>query len=46
MTEEVNETVFSANDDKRIKSIDSITTFVYGTSKDLKCLKKKLNITI
>ena len=33
--EEVNWIVLSANNDKRIKSIDSIETYAYETSKDL-----------
>ena len=34
-TEEVNKTELSANNDKRIQSIDSIETYAYGPSKDL-----------
>ena len=33
-TEQVNKIALSANDDKRIQSIDSIKTYAYGTSKD------------
>ena len=32
-TEDVNKTVLSSNDDKRIESIDSIETSAYGTRK-------------
>ena len=34
-TEEVNKIALSANDDKRIQSIDSIKRYVYGTNKEL-----------
>ena len=34
-TEEVNKITLSANDDKRIQSIDSTETYAYRTSKDL-----------
>ena len=34
-TEEVKKIVLSAKFDKRIQSIDSIETYVYGRSKDL-----------
>ena len=40
-TEEVNKIALSANDDKRMQSIDSIETYGYGTSKDLSCKKKE-----
>ena len=43
---EVNKIVLSANDDKRIRSINSIGTYTYGMSKDLDVKKKKLNVTI
>ena len=33
-TEEINKIALSSNDDKRMKSIDSIETFSYGTSKN------------
>ena len=36
-TEKANKIAFSANNDKRIQSINSIETFAYGTSKDLLC---------
>ena len=39
---EVKKIVLSANDDKRIQSIDSIETYPYGTSKNLVC-KKGIN---
>ena len=45
-TEEVNKIALSANEDKRIKSIDSVETYAYGTSKDLICTHKKLNVRI
>ena len=45
-TEEGNKIALSANHDKRIQSIDSMEKYTYGTSKDLLCIKKKLNITI
>ena len=31
-TEEVNKVLFSANDDKRAQSINSVETYAYGTS--------------
>ena len=31
-TEEVNKTVLSSNDDKRLQTSDKITTYPYGTS--------------
>ena len=33
-TEEINKIALSSNDDKRMQSIDSIETYVYGTGKD------------
>ena len=45
-TEEGNKIALSANHDKRMQSIDSMEKYTYGTSKDLLCIKKKLNITI
>ena len=33
-TEEINKVDLSSNDDKRIKSIDSIESYAYETSKD------------
>ena len=41
-TAEGNKNALSANDDKRIQSIDSIETYAYRTCKDLICKKKKL----
>ena len=38
-TEETNKFELSANNDKRIQSINSIETYAYGTSKDLSCKK-------
>ena len=40
-TEEVNKIALSANDDKRIQSIDSIETYAYGASKKLICKKEE-----
>ena len=34
-TKKVSDIALSANDDKRIKSINSIETYAYGMSKDL-----------
>ena len=34
-TEEINKIALSSNDDRRIQSIDSIETYVFGTRKDL-----------
>ena len=43
-TEEINKIILSSNDDKRMRSIDSIEAYAYGTSKylvsekeDIKC---------
>ena len=33
-TEEINKIAVSSNDDKRMKSIDTIESYPYGTSKD------------
>ena len=41
-TEEINKIVFSSNDDKRILSIYSIETYVYGTSKVLENEKEEI----
>ena len=38
-TAEIKKTALSSNDDKRIRSIDSIETYAYGTSRDLICKK-------
>ena len=37
-----NKIVLSANDDKRIQSIDSIKTYTYGTSNDLVFKKEEV----
>ena len=42
-TEDINKTVLSSNDDKKIQLIDSIETYAYGTSKDLVCNKEEIN---
>ena len=42
-TEEFKEIARSANDDKRIQSIDSIKTYAYRTSKDLVFKKEEIN---
>ena len=34
-TEEINKIALSSSDDNKMKSIDSIETYVYATSKDL-----------
>ena len=41
-TVEINKIALSANDDKRIQSIDSVKTYAYGTSKDLVCRKEEV----
>ena len=38
--EEINKAALSANDDKRIQSIDSIENYEYRTSKDSICKKE------
>ena len=35
-------TTLSANDDERIRSIDSIEPYAYGTSKDLVCREEEI----
>ena len=35
ITEEINKIALSSSDDNKMKSIDSIETYVYATSKDL-----------
>ena len=42
IAEKVNKIALSANDDKRIKPIDSIETYAQGTSKDLACKKEEI----
>ena len=34
-TEEINKIALSSTDDKRMRSIDSIETYAYGTNKDV-----------
>ena len=41
-TEEINQIASSSNDDKRSKSIHSIETYAYGTSKDLVSDKEEI----
>ena len=41
-TEEINKTVLSLNDDKKMQSIDSIETYAYGTSKVLVSEKEEI----
>ena len=41
-TEEIQKITFSSDDDKRIKSITLIETYVYGTSKGLMCKEEKM----
>ena len=43
-TEKINKIALSSNDDKRMRSIDSIETDAYGTRKDL--IGKKENVII
>ena len=40
-TEEANKIAVSANNDKRIQSIEWIETYAYGTSKNLVCKKEE-----
>ena len=44
-TEEINKICLSSNYDKRLHSIGSIETYVYGTVKVLISQKKRLNDT-
>ena len=39
-TEEINKITLSSSNDKSMQSIESIETYAYGTSKDLKCEKE------
>ena len=41
-TKEINKIALSSNDDKRIKSIDLVETYVYGTKKDLIGKKREI----
>ena len=41
-TEVINKIALSSHDDKRMRSIDLIETYAYGTSKDLICMKEKI----
>ena len=41
-TEEINTTVLSSNDDKRIQSIDFVETYPYRMSKDLISEREKI----
>ena len=41
-TEEINKIALSSNDDKKIKSIDSVKTYANGMKKDLVCKNKKI----
>ena len=41
-TEEVGKIALSANNDKRIQSIDLIHTYVYGMNKDPECKKEEI----
>ena len=43
-TEEINKIALSSNGDKRMKSIDSIERYAYGTSKDLVSKKKRIDV--
>ena len=43
-TGEVTKISLSANDDKRVQSIDSIETYTYGRNKDLVCKKKRMYV--
>ena len=45
-TEKTNKIVLSSNDGKRMQSIDSTETCVYGTSKDLVSGKKRLKVIV
>ena len=43
-TEEVNKIALSANDDKKIQSLESIETNAYGTRKELLCEKEEIKM--
>ena len=45
-TEEINNIALNSNYDKRMRSIDSIETCAYGSSKDLISKKEKSNVII
>ena len=40
--EVIDKVALSSNNDERMRSIDSIETYAYGTSKTLKCRKEKI----
>ena len=46
LTKEINKIASSSNSDKRIHSIYSLQTNVYGTKKMYDARKKKLNVII
>ena len=43
-TEEVNKIALSANDDKKIQSLESIETNAFGTRRDLLCQKEEIKM--
>ena len=45
-TEVINKIALSANDDKRIQSIDSTETYAYGMNEDITYAKEKLKVII
>ena len=42
-TEEINKTVLSSNDDKKLQTFDRITTYPYGTNTFKTCESEMLN---
>ena len=44
-TEDINKTALNSNDDKRMKLINLIETYAYGTSKDLVSEKEEIKCT-
>ena len=43
-TEEVNKIALSSNDDKRLQTVDKITTYPYGTSATIVCESEILRV--
>ena len=45
LLKKTNKIALSSNDDKKMQSIDSIETYVYGINKDVVCKKEEIKCT-
>ena len=45
LLKKINKIALSSNDDKKMQSIDSIETYVYGINKDVVCKKEEIKCT-